>query len=167
MRRREFLAGAAGLALGSAFWEQALRARARAAASSYGALRAADANGLRLPPGFSSRLIARSGQPVPQRTRLAGGPSPEDGGQHVELLRRVGDLKRLGDDHPQRLTGKVILERAPIDGDPPRARPDPDPGHGCLAAPGAVEALDDGCHYRWPAASGSGRWAWCGWALPR
>ena len=65
MRRREFLAGAAGLALGSAFWEQALRARARAAASSYGALGAADANGLRLPPGFTSRLIARSNQPVP------------------------------------------------------------------------------------------------------
>jgi secreted PhoX family phosphatase len=65
MRRREFLAGAAGLALGSAFWEQALRTRARAAASSYGALRAADANGLRLPPGFTSRLIARSGQVVP------------------------------------------------------------------------------------------------------
>jgi hypothetical protein len=65
MRRREFLAGAAGLALGSEFWEQALRARARAAASSYGALGAADANGLRLPPGFTSRLIARSNQPVP------------------------------------------------------------------------------------------------------
>ena len=65
MRRREFLAGAAGLALGSAFWEQALRTRARAAASSYGALRAADAYGLRLPPGFTSRLIARSNQPVP------------------------------------------------------------------------------------------------------
>ena len=64
MRRREFLAGAAGLALGSAFWEQALRTRARAAASSYGALAAADANGLRLPPGFTSRLIARSNQPV-------------------------------------------------------------------------------------------------------
>jgi hypothetical protein len=64
MRRREFLAGAAGLALGSAFWERALRARARAAASSYGALGAADANDLRLPPGFSSRLIARANQRV-------------------------------------------------------------------------------------------------------
>jgi uncharacterized protein len=65
MRRREFLAGAAGLALGSAFWQDALRARARATASSYGALGAADANGLRLPPGFSSRLIARANRPVP------------------------------------------------------------------------------------------------------
>ena len=65
MRRRDFVAGAAGLALGSAFWERSLRAHARAAASSYGALGAADANGLRLPPGFSSRLIARSNEPVP------------------------------------------------------------------------------------------------------
>jgi secreted PhoX family phosphatase len=65
MRRREFLAGAAGLALGSAFWQDALRTRARAAASTYGALRAPDANGLRLPPGFSSRLIARANRLVP------------------------------------------------------------------------------------------------------
>ena len=65
MRRREFLAGAAGLALGTSFWERALRAQARAAASSYGALGAADANGLRLPPGFSSREIARANRPVP------------------------------------------------------------------------------------------------------
>jgi secreted PhoX family phosphatase len=65
MRRREFLAGAAGLALGATFWERALQPRARAATSSYGALGAADANGLRLPPGFSSRLIARANEPVP------------------------------------------------------------------------------------------------------
>ena len=65
MRRREFLAGAAGLALGSAFWQDALRTRVRAAASSYGALGAPDANGLRLPPGFRSRLIARANQLVP------------------------------------------------------------------------------------------------------
>jgi uncharacterized protein len=68
MRRREFLVGAAGLTLGPAFWERALHARARAAASSYGALGAPDANGLRLPRGFTSRLIARSNQPVPGTT---------------------------------------------------------------------------------------------------
>jgi hypothetical protein len=65
MRRRAFLAGAAGLALGSAFWEEALRRGARAAASSYGALGAPDGNGLRLPPGFRSRLIARADRRVP------------------------------------------------------------------------------------------------------
>ena len=64
MRRREFLAGAAGVALGAGFWQRALLAGARAAASSYGALGPADANGLRLPPGFSSRLIARASRPV-------------------------------------------------------------------------------------------------------
>jgi len=64
MRRREFLTGAAGLALGTSFWRAALHAQARAAASSYGALGAADARGLRLPPGFSSRLIARADQLV-------------------------------------------------------------------------------------------------------
>ncbi len=64
MRRREFLAGAAGIALGSSFWRTALRAEARAAASSYGALGPADANGLLLPPGFSSRLVARANRPV-------------------------------------------------------------------------------------------------------
>jgi uncharacterized protein len=59
--RRQFLAaGAAGLAFGPAFW----RAQARAAQSSYGALRAADARGLMLPPGFRSREIARAGRPV-------------------------------------------------------------------------------------------------------
>ena len=64
MRRREFLTGAAGLALGTTFWRGALHAQARAAASSYGALGAADARGLRLPPGFRSRLIARADQLV-------------------------------------------------------------------------------------------------------
>src|SRR5918999_5140768 len=58
------LAGAAALALGPSFWQSALAARRRASASAYGALQAADANGLMLPPGFSSRLIARANEPV-------------------------------------------------------------------------------------------------------
>jgi uncharacterized protein len=63
--RRQFIAaGAAGLALGPAFWRSALAANARAAQSSYGALRAADARGLMLPPGFRSREIARAGRTV-------------------------------------------------------------------------------------------------------
>src|SRR5215218_6875698 len=64
MRRREFLAGAAGIALGPSFWRGALHADARAAASSYGPLGAPDANGLRLPPRFTSRLIARANRLV-------------------------------------------------------------------------------------------------------
>jgi len=69
MRRREFLgtslAGAGALALGAGFWRSALVAEARTVETSYGALQAADANGFRLPPGFSSRPIARAGEVVP------------------------------------------------------------------------------------------------------
>ena len=63
--RRQFLtAGAAGLAFGPAFWRSALAAEARAAQSAYGPLQPADARGLMLPPGFSSREIARANRPV-------------------------------------------------------------------------------------------------------
>jgi uncharacterized protein len=58
------LAGAAAFALGPGFWKSALAAQRRLSASAYGALQAADANGLMLPPGFSSRLIARANEPV-------------------------------------------------------------------------------------------------------
>jgi uncharacterized protein len=68
MRRRELLgaglAGAAGLALGPAFWRDALAATTRASASSYGPLGAPDRHGLRLPPGFRAREIARANRPV-------------------------------------------------------------------------------------------------------
>ena len=59
-RRRFLAAGAAGIA----FWPAALSAHARAAQSAYGPLRPPDARGLRLPPGFRSRVIARGGRPV-------------------------------------------------------------------------------------------------------
>ncbi|HWM09974.1 MAG TPA: alkaline phosphatase PhoX [Solirubrobacteraceae bacterium] len=63
--RRQFIAaGAAGLAFGSAFWRTALVAEARAAQSAYGPLQPADARGLMLPPGFTSREIARAGREV-------------------------------------------------------------------------------------------------------
>ncbi|MDQ3680455.1 MAG: PhoX family protein [Actinomycetota bacterium] len=68
MDRRSFLrlgvlgAGSATLAprlLGSAL------PRASAAEGPYGALQSADANGIQLPAGFTSRVVARSGQIVP------------------------------------------------------------------------------------------------------
>jgi secreted PhoX family phosphatase len=67
MRRREFirtgLASAGALALGPEFWE-ALARPARKGRSPYGPLGAPDANGVRLPEGFSSRIIAQGGEPV-------------------------------------------------------------------------------------------------------
>nr|MBA3327431.1 DUF839 domain-containing protein [Solirubrobacterales bacterium] len=63
---RTGLAAAGTLALGPAFWREALAAEpARIGAGPYGPLGAADTNGIRLPAGFRSRVIARAGLPVP------------------------------------------------------------------------------------------------------
>jgi uncharacterized protein len=57
-------AGAAGLSLGPAFWRTALAKPARPGPGPYGSLRSADANGLMLPDGFTSRVVGLSGTPV-------------------------------------------------------------------------------------------------------
>ncbi len=66
--RRELLqagaVGAGAFALGPAFLRQALAAPAGPGPSPYGELGAADANGIMLPSGFSSRRIAVAQQPV-------------------------------------------------------------------------------------------------------
>ena len=69
MNRRDFLrtgaVTAGGLALGTGMWRNALAATpAVSAPGPYGPLQAADANGIRLPKGFTSRKIAQAGQPV-------------------------------------------------------------------------------------------------------
>ena len=59
------LKGAAGLGLGFARASTFTAALAWAGgADDFGELGAPDANGLRLPPGFHSRIVARSGQAV-------------------------------------------------------------------------------------------------------
>lgn len=67
--RRELLAsgllGAGALGFGPGFWREALSAPAAPGPGPYGPLLAADANGLRLPAGFSSRVVATAGQLVP------------------------------------------------------------------------------------------------------
>jgi hypothetical protein len=67
MDRRTFLRNAAlgsgALALGPGFWKQAYAAPA-APGTVYGALRGPDANGVRLPAGFTSRVVATSLEPV-------------------------------------------------------------------------------------------------------
>ena len=70
MRRRDFLRhGAlafAGTAAGTSLWTRAARAcLATAGPSPYGRLEPPDENGLRLPVGFRSRVVARSGEAVP------------------------------------------------------------------------------------------------------
>ncbi|MFB7372118.1 alkaline phosphatase PhoX [Streptomyces sp. NPDC056222] len=69
MERRSFLRGAVIGTSAAAFGGTLMRGAAYAApaqpgAGPYGALGAADANGILLPSGFSSRVIARSGQTV-------------------------------------------------------------------------------------------------------
>ncbi|WP_093800934.1 alkaline phosphatase PhoX [Streptomyces sp. Wb2n-11] len=69
MERRSFLRGAvigtSVAAFGGTLWRGAAYADpAQPGTGPYGALRSPDANGLRLPSGFTSRVIARSGQKV-------------------------------------------------------------------------------------------------------
>ncbi|MBL1098613.1 alkaline phosphatase PhoX [Streptomyces coffeae] len=69
MKRRNFLRGAAIGTSAAAFGGTLMHGAAYAAPAQpgpgpYGALRTADANGIQLPSGFSSRVIARSGQTV-------------------------------------------------------------------------------------------------------
>src|SRR3712207_8078488 len=68
LRRRDFLRtgalAAGGLALGPSFWREALAAPAKLGPGPYGPLQPPDANGIMLPKGFSSRVLARAGSPV-------------------------------------------------------------------------------------------------------
>lgn len=69
LNRRRFLSlsalGGTALALGPGFWRNAYAAPAQPGPSPYGAMSGtADANGVRLPAGFASRIIARSGSRV-------------------------------------------------------------------------------------------------------
>lgn len=68
MDRRAFLRGGAvaagALGFSGALWGQAFAAPAQPGDSPYGPLQAADANGVRLPVGFRSRVVARSGEVV-------------------------------------------------------------------------------------------------------
>ncbi|WP_309112556.1 alkaline phosphatase PhoX [Saccharothrix sp.] len=69
MERRTFLraavAGGGSMAFGFTLWSEALAYPAQTGPSPYGSLQTADANGIQLPSGFTSRVIARSTQTVP------------------------------------------------------------------------------------------------------
>jgi uncharacterized protein len=71
VRRREFIGlgvgGVAAVSLGAAFWDElfgAAASRRLRRGAGYGPLGPPDENGVRLPAGFRSRLVARGGEPV-------------------------------------------------------------------------------------------------------
>ncbi|CAN5586577.1 hypothetical protein BH20ACT2_BH20ACT2_12130 [soil metagenome] len=82
--RRRFLQGtvvaAGAMSLGPAFWRKALSAPAQPGLSTYGAmLPTPDVNGLLLPAGFTSRIVAVSGAPVAD-TGFGWHPFPDGSG---------------------------------------------------------------------------------------
>ncbi|MFE7929674.1 alkaline phosphatase PhoX [Streptomyces sp. NPDC057456] len=88
MERRTFLRAAAiggsSAVLGGTLWRgAAYAAPAQPGTGPYGALGAADANGIRLPSGFTSRVIARSGQTV-SGTSYAWHNAPDGGACYAD-----------------------------------------------------------------------------------
>jgi secreted PhoX family phosphatase len=96
MRRREFIGlgvgGVAAVSLGAAFWDELFgtaESRPLARGVGYGPRRPPDENGVRLPEGFRSRLVARGEQRVPgtdYRWHMASdgmATFPEEGGGFV------------------------------------------------------------------------------------
>lgn len=66
MHRRTFLSASAGAALtfGSGFWRSVLAEPTVAGLGPYGPPGVPDVNGIRLPAGFRSRVLARAGEPI-------------------------------------------------------------------------------------------------------
>jgi len=88
VERRTFLRAAAiggsSAVLGGTLWRgAAYAAPAQPGAGPYGALGAADANGIRLPSGFTSRVIARSGRTV-SGTSYAWHNAPDGGACYAD-----------------------------------------------------------------------------------
>lgn len=82
VNRRAFLraavVGSGTAAFVGGLWQQAFAGAAQPGVGPYGALQAADANGVQLPKGFRSRVIARSLQRV-EGTRHVWHPAPDGG----------------------------------------------------------------------------------------
>ncbi|WP_180687058.1 alkaline phosphatase PhoX [Streptomyces gossypiisoli] len=67
---RSAVVGAGSVAFGFTMTRESLAYPAQTGPSPYGALQAADANGIMLPTGFTSRVIARSTQTVPGTSHI-------------------------------------------------------------------------------------------------
>src|SRR5574341_162727 len=117
------------------------------------------------------RLPQRPRDPQTDGPGLSARPAPADGGHDVELPLHPDYLERLGQDHLERRSGEEIVHRAAIHVDLSRARLQPDPRHGALAASGPVGARSK-LHpcvlsvIQFEAVSGVGRWAAWGWVGP-
>ena len=71
---------------------------------------------------------------VADRAGLAGQPSPVGVHDHVHLAHLVDELERLDQDHLRGLAAEVLVEGAPVDGDVPGSREEPDARDRNLAA---------------------------------
>lgn len=102
MKRRTFIKSTAAAALaigfGPDFWRAAYAVPAVDGPGPYGPLEAADANGLRLPAGFSSRIVARSGEGLPGGYKWHDAPdgagcfpAPDGGWVYVSNSESGGD----------------------------------------------------------------------------
>ena len=83
VNRRDFLRQVGVIALGPSLLQMAALARACPVPSKLGPLQPPDANGIRLPAGFSSRVVAVSGQTVPGTNYVWHGEP--DGGAVYEI----------------------------------------------------------------------------------
>lgn len=91
------LLATAAASFGPAFWRDALAASAtKVGDGPYGPLQAADANGIKLPAGFTSREIARGGQVMPGGYVFPGAPDGQaafatpDGGWILATNSEIG-----------------------------------------------------------------------------
>lgn len=80
MDRRQFVRSGSAAAVGLAlFGSSSLRSGHRQQAGRYGALGAVDANGIALPPGFRSRVVATTGLPVTGSDEYVWHQNPDGG----------------------------------------------------------------------------------------
>ena len=118
-RRRLIQSGlttAAAASFGPTFWRTAFAAQPakRAPVGPYGWLRPADANGIMLPPRFSSRVIARSTEIIPGTGYRF--PAYPDGAATFDRRRRLDPRGRLRDPRrPGRASGDPLRGGRPGD----------------------------------------------------
>jgi len=113
---------------------------------------------------------------VSNRTCLARRAAPTNINQKVKLIRRLSQLQRLPDDHPQGFIGKILIEGFLVDSDIPSAGPQIDSRGWSFSSPCPVILNFSHSYicplftlhlYRWFDRElgwrTCGRWAACGW----